>query len=227
MEVVPPPPDLEVAAARLVGGDRKRAERFAWHLTTSAVERGLVGPREAGRVWERHILNCAAIATLVPHGSRVMDVGSGAGLPGVVLAIARPDLEVDLVESLQRRAEWLREIIEDLGLCRVTVMRARAEELVSRRGSADVVCARAVAALPKLAGWCMPLLRAQGALLALKGETASEELSAAVIDLRKLGASSWEVVECAGDVLSPPVRVVRVVRGGAPDGGLMSQGCIQ
>jgi 16S rRNA (guanine527-N7)-methyltransferase len=200
------------AAARVFGEHLPLAEAFAGHLATSAVQRGLIGPREVPRLWERHILNCAVVGELVPTGAGVVDVGSGAGLPGLALAVARPDLRVVLVEPLQRRVDWLSEVVQDLGLQSVEVRRARAEEL---RGvvQADMVTARAVAALPRLAAWCLPLVHEAGALLALKGRSAAEELTASVRELRAAGAIRWEVVTAGAGLLPEPTTVVRVVRG--------------
>src|SRR5205085_5221194 len=138
-------------------GDRvDLARAFAAHLADTGVSRGLLGPREVPRLWSRHVLNCAAVAPLVPAGAQLVDVGSGAGLPGVVLALARPDLHVTLVEPLLRRVTWLEEVTKDLDLGNVTVVRARAEDLPKEW--ADVATARAVAPLVKLSAWCLPLV---------------------------------------------------------------------
>ena len=184
------------------------AHAFAGHLATSAVTRGLIGPRELPRLWTRHILNCGAVSSLVPAQARVADVGSGAGLPGVVIAVARPDVDVTLVEPLLRRVTWLEEVAADLGLTNVHVVRARAEELP--KGAWDVATARAVAPLDKLTRWCMPLVRAGGLMLAIKGRTAADELAAAENTLRRSGASAWRVLELGGDVLDDPTVVVEV-----------------
>jgi 16S rRNA (guanine527-N7)-methyltransferase len=184
------------------------AAEYARLLATEGTVRGLIGPREVPRLWDRHLLNSAAIASLVPDGARVVDVGSGAGLPGIPLALARPDLTVTLLEPLARRVAFLVECVERLGLDRVTVVRGRAEEGPIRRelGGADVVTARAVAPLDKLAGWCLPLLRDGGLLLAMKGSTAAEELAAAG---SLVGAADARVTR-AGD---PPATVIVVTRG--------------
>jgi 16S rRNA (guanine527-N7)-methyltransferase len=201
----------------MVFGDRLRlAERYAELLTTDAVVRGLIGPREAPRIWERHLLNCAVVAELIPMGASVVDVGSGAGLPGIVLAVARPDLTVTLVEPLARRAAFLTEAVTALGLDRTTVVRARAEECVGKLPSADVVTARAVAPLDRLAGWCLPLATAGGRLLALKGATAEAELasllSGHVEALARLGAGAATVRSCGDGLLDEPTTVVEIVR---------------
>ncbi|MGH3614819.1 MAG: 16S rRNA (guanine(527)-N(7))-methyltransferase RsmG [Pseudonocardia sp.] len=197
-----------------VFGDRlSMAQRYAQHLRTSGVERGLVGPREATRVWERHVLNCAVVAELVPDGAHVVDVGSGAGLPGIPLALARPDLRIVLVEPLARRVAWLREVLDDLDL-EVQVERGRAEEVVVRRRweGADVVTARAVAPLARLAGWTIPLLRAGGVLLAVKGESAQTEVERDAAAMRRLGGGEPRVVRCGTDVVDSPTTVVVVER---------------
>lgn len=193
-------------------GDRLPvAERFAGLLRTDGISRGLIGPREAGRLWERHLLNCAAVAPALPTACTVADIGSGAGLPGLVLAIVRPELEVTLVEPLLRRATFLEEAVAALELPRVEVVRARAEEL---HGSwtVDVVTARAVAPLDRLGRWCLPLVRPGGVLLALKGERAAEELDQARPELSRWGATEATVELWGEGVLDPPTRVIRLVR---------------
>jgi len=206
------------AAAAVVFGDRlPTAVRFAELLAGPGVERGLLGPRETGRLWERHLLNCAGLAELLAPGELVLDLGSGAGLPGVVLGLLRDDVTIELVEPLLRRATFLTEAVAELGLDHVSVRRARGEELAGKV-LADVVTARAVAPLDRLGGWSLPLLRADGRLLALKGEQASAELDAARPALRKAGAASAEVVTVGSADLHTDARVVVVVRGpGAPD----------
>ena len=197
------------------------AEAFAEHLRTSAVERGLLGPREVPRLWTRHVLNCAAVAPLLPSAADVVDVGSGAGLPGLVFAIARQDVTVTLVEPLLRRVAWLEEVASDLALTNVTVLRARAEEL--RTGWADVATARAVAPLAKLSAWCLPLVRPGGVLLAIKGRSAADELRATADELPALGAVGWEVREVGGDLLEEPTTVVEIRKGDAERTGRRSR----
>jgi 16S rRNA (guanine527-N7)-methyltransferase len=206
------PDEPSGAALRWFFGDRvDLARAFTSHLADTGVSRGLLGPREVPRLWSRHVLNCAAVAALVPADAQVVDVGSGAGLPGVVLALARPDLTVTLVEPLLRRVSWLEDVVGDLGLDSVSVVRGRAEEL---RGCAfDVATARAVAALDRLAVWCLPLLREGGVLLALKGRSAAEELAQAEPTLHRLGAVSWGVREVGSGVLDEPTTVVEVHQG--------------
>lgn len=208
----------ETAGQVLFGSRLEQARELERLLRTDGVLRGLVGPREADRMWDRHVLNCAAAAPAFPEAALVVDVGSGAGLPGLVLAIARPDLRLVLLEPLLRRTTFLTEAVERLGLANVEVRRGRAEEM---RGVlvADVVTARAVAPLDRLAGWCLPLLRPGGALLAMKGERAEQELAEAVTTLRRLGAVRWEVLELGDDLLQPPVRLVSVTTGREPAGG--------
>jgi 16S rRNA (guanine527-N7)-methyltransferase len=185
------------------------AERFAELLATDGVLRGLIGPREAPRLWERHLLNCAALGEAIPEGSSVCDVGSGAGLPGLVLAIARPDLEVELVEPLLRRTTFLTEAVADLGLDNVTVTRGRAEVVHGARRF-QVVTSRAVAPLARLLEWSMPLVAADGALVAMKGSSVGEEIEAASETLSRLGCAAPEVLELGDSFLSSTARVVRV-----------------
>lgn len=207
-------PEAPPALDAVFGEHAPLARRFAAHLATSGVERGLLGPREVPRVYDRHVLNCAVIESLIPPGASCADVGSGAGLPGIAVAIARPDLTVTLVEPLQRRVSWLESVVEDLQLERVRIIRARAEEMVGEL-AVDVVTARAVAALPLLARWCLPLLVPGGRFLAVKGRSAEEELASAERELRSLGARSWAVEFCGVELLDPPTTVVTVVRGAA------------
>ena len=205
------------AAAEKYFGDRlELAERYASALASSGVERGLIGPREVPRLWERHLLNCAAVVELIGSDVRLVDVGSGAGLPGVVVAIARPDLEVTLVEPLLRRVTWLAEVVESLELANVTVHRSRAEEAARDGLLFDVATARAVASLGQLARWSLPLVRPGGELLALKGAAAASELAEATDVLRAHGGVSWEVVVCGQDLLPEPTTVVRVEKSTAP-----------
>lgn len=194
---------------------REALIEYAGLLAGPGVDRGLIGPREVPRIWTRHLLNCAVAADLVPEGASVVDVGSGAGLPGLVWAIVRPDLTVTCVEPLLRRATFLEECVDQLGLGeRVTIVRARAEE-VPRSGSGlrgDVVTARAVAPLERLASWAMPLVAPGGQLLALKGRTAPEEVESARATLQRLGVREVDIVECGQGIVDPPTTVVRAVR---------------
>lgn len=200
----------ERRAAETVFGDRlPLAERYVEHLATSGMERGLLGPREVPRLWGRHVLNCGVVAGLIAEGSEVADVGSGAGLPGLTFAIARPDLSVTLIEPLERRCIWLTEVTEDLGLSNVTVYRSRAEQAVGHV-EADVVTARAVSALSNLAGLTIPLLGGAGEVLAIKGRSAAEEIEKAAKTIRKLGGKGTEVLTVGEDVLEEPTTVVRI-----------------
>jgi 16S rRNA (guanine527-N7)-methyltransferase len=205
-------------AARAFFGDHLEVmTAYASLLAGAGVERGLIGPREVPRLWDRHLLNCAVVAELIRSGAAVDDVGSGAGLPGMVLALIRPDLEVTLVEPLLRRATFLTEAVGQLGLGNVSVVRERAEDRARRRaGAADVVTARAVAPLGRLVGWCLPLVRPGGCLLAFKGQTADAEVEAARADLRRAGAASVEVLKVGAGVVEPATTVVRVVPGAVP-----------
>jgi 16S rRNA (guanine527-N7)-methyltransferase len=178
-------------------------------LAQDGVVRGLIGPREAPRLWERHLINCALLGEAIPHGLTLCDIGSGAGLPGLVLALARDDLNVTLVEPLLRRTTFLDEAVERLDLANVTVVRARAEELHGKH-EFDVVTSRAVAPLGRLLGWSMPLVRQGGALVAMKGASAAEEVEASAKELRRHGAGSVAVFTCGEGVIDPPTTVVRV-----------------
>ena len=182
-------------------------------LERYGVERGLIGPREVERLWDRHLLNSAVIGERIEPGVRVIDVGSGAGFPGVPLAIARPDLDLVLVEPMARRADWLNEVAETLKLD-VTVMRGRAEEtaLRGRVGAADVVTSRAVAPLARLAGWCLPLAREGGMMLAVKGASARDEVARDATAVARVGGGAPTVSECGVGVLETPTTVVRVER---------------
>jgi 16S rRNA (guanine527-N7)-methyltransferase len=189
------------------------ARRYAEHLATTGVEWGLVGPREASRVWERHVLNCAVVADLVPPAARVLDIGSGAGLPGIPLALARPDLRVVLVEPLARRVEWLRMVLADLELP-VEVERGRAEDTPIRRRweGADVVTSRAVAPLHRLAAWCLPLVRPGGMMLAVKGMSAPAEVERDTRAVAASGGGIPRIETCGVGIVDPPSTVVVVER---------------
>jgi 16S rRNA (guanine527-N7)-methyltransferase len=188
-------------------------------LATDGVVRGLIGPREAPRLWERHLLNCAMVADLLPEGTDVCDLGSGAGLPGLVLAIRRPDLQVTLVEPLLRRTTFLREVVDNLGLSQVTVMRSRAEDL-HRRHQFSAVTSRALAPLPRLLDWSMPLVRPGGSLLAMKGSSVHEEIESAREPLQRHGAGAVEVLTLGVGIIDPPTTVLRVESTGASRLGL-------
>jgi 16S rRNA (guanine527-N7)-methyltransferase len=183
------------------------AERYAELLATGGVVRGLIGPREVPRLWDRHIMNSAVVAPRVPEGATVADVGTGAGLPGMVWAIARPDIRMTLIEPLLRRTNFLEEVVDELGLTNVEVLRSRAEDVSA---TYDVVTARAVAALDKLGRWCMPLVAPGGVMLAMKGRSAADEVEAAASTLHRLGATS--IVVATYDNGEVPTTVVEVTR---------------
>jgi 16S rRNA (guanine527-N7)-methyltransferase len=180
------------AASEVFGAALPVAERYAQLLVGPAVERGILGPGEAERVWDRHLLNCAAIAHLVPARCSLVDVGSGAGLPGVVLAMLLPGVSVTLLEAMARRVTFLEECVAELGLANVRVLRGRAEDLGGQL-AADVVTARAVAPLDKLAGLCAGLLRPGGRVIAMKGASAEAELAKARPALARLGVTNARV----------------------------------
>ena len=207
--MTPVPP----AAEQVFGDLLPLAERYVRHLATSGTERGLIGPREGDRLWDRHVLNSAVVAELVPERSTVVDVGSGAGLPGIPMALARPDLAVELVEPLLRRTTWLDEVVDDLGLApRVTVTRGKVA-VIGRR-AVDVVTARAVAPLERLLPMCVPLLRPGGLVLALKGEQAEEEVAAVHDRLATWRVASLDVARCGRGVLAEETTVVVARRSG-------------
>jgi 16S rRNA (guanine527-N7)-methyltransferase len=212
-EAVPP------AAAQLFGDRLALAQQYAAMLASDGVRRGLIGPREADRLWQRHLLNCAVLTDPVPVGARVVDVGSGAGLPGLAMAIRRPDLHLDLVEPMQRRVEFLIEAVAALELgATVRVIRGRADDasVVDQVGGADWVVARAVAPLDRLVRWCLPLLSASGRLLALKGSGVGDEVREHRAVLRQSGAQVAEVKELGDGVLAQTTWVAVVVRAGRP-----------
>ena len=200
----------ERAVAHYFGDRAELAQRFVGHLASSGIERGLLGPREVPRLWGRHVLNCAAVGDAIPEGALVADIGSGAGLPGIALALSRPDLMLVLVEPLERRCQWLDEVVEDLGLeSRVDVVRARAEQVVDEL-DADVVTARAVTALRTLVPLTLPLLHGSGELVALKGRSAGAELEKAAKVIRKYKGHDPRIETLGGGILEEPSTVVRI-----------------
>lgn len=210
---VPAPPEI---ANAIFGPRLDLAKRYAELLADTGVEWGLLGPHEIDRIWERHLLNCGVVAELVEPGERIADIGSGAGLPGLALAIVKPGLRVVLIESLLRRTEFLRMAVADLGMD-IEVVRARAEDPAVRRsvGEFDAVTSRAVAPLDKITRWSLPLLRPGGRMLAIKGERATDEVREYRRVMTGLGAVDARVVECGVKQLSPPTTVV-VARRGKP-----------
>ena len=215
------PPSPPALAHAIFGARLPLAERYAWWLAGAGVERGLVGPREAERLWPRHLLNCVAVAALIPRGSHVVDLGSGAGLPGIVLAIARPDLRLTLVEPMQRRVDFLDEVRADLALSHVETRRARADEFASAKLNVDVVTARAVAPVDRLAALAAPLLPGSGQLLAIKGSSVVAEVGAGWGSIQRAGmtldaallaivAAGNEGESSADDGLLPGVQIAEL-----------------
>jgi 16S rRNA (guanine527-N7)-methyltransferase len=182
--------------------------RYGEYLADTGVAHGLIGPREVPRLWDRHLVNCALLTDLLPADASIIDVGAGAGLPGIVLALRRPDLEVTLVEPLLRRVTWLQSVLDDLGLERVHVRRARAEELGGQL-AAPYVTARAVASLDKLVRWSAPLLQPGGQILAIKGRSAQDELAEHLPLLTRWNIAG-DVVRLGAELVEEPTVVVRL-----------------
>lgn len=182
---------------------------YAERLATDGVVRGLIGPREVPRLWERHLLNCGALAALMPPGATVADVGSGAGLPGLVLAVARPDLQLTLIEPLLRRTTFLQEVVDGLVLENVRVVRGKADVLHGKERF-DIVTSRAVAPLERLLTWSMPLVAPEGALVALKGSSIQTEIEEARQVLQRFGCSEPEIVPVGEGLIPDPTLAVRV-----------------
>lgn len=209
-EAVSSPPSVPSEARRVFASERLAlAERYAHLLATEGVLRGLIGPREAPRLWDRHLLNSAVLSEAIPESATVCDIGTGAGLPGLVLAIRRPDVRVTLVEPLLRRTTFLDEVVDELGLDHVSVVRGRADDLHGK-ATFDVVTSRAVAPLERLLGWSMPLVAAEGALVAMKGQSVHDEIESARSFLTTWRCGEPEVMELGADLVSPPTTVVRV-----------------
>jgi 16S rRNA (guanine527-N7)-methyltransferase len=206
-------------AGSVFGDALPAAERYVARLATDGVTRGLIGPREVGRLWERHVLNSAAVAEAVPQGARVVDIGSGAGLPGIPLGLARADLTVTLVEPMARRVEFLTEVVDELGKLvggpRWTVVRGRAEErsVLAAVGAVDVVTARAVAPLPRLAAWCRGLMRPGALLVALVGAKAVADLPSVLGELRAVGMTDVEPRAVGAELGEAATTVVVMTRG--------------
>jgi 16S rRNA (guanine527-N7)-methyltransferase len=208
--VIPDPPP---AARDLFGSQLPQAQAYAELLAGPGVERGLIGPGETERLWDRHLLNCGVVAELIPaasgpEGVQLADLGSGAGLPGIVLAILLPEVSVTLVEPMARRTAFLQECIAKLGLSNAQVRRGRAEELAGEI-DADVVTSRAVASLDRLSGLAAGLARPGGLVLAIKGAAAGQELDRARPALRRLGATGIEIVTAGAGLIDQPATVVR------------------
>lgn len=185
------------------------AEKYHDLLATDGSTRGFIGPREVPRLWDRHLINCAVITEVMDQGATVVDVGSGAGLPGIPVAIARPDLQITLIEPLLKRSVFLQEVVDALELDNVTVIRGRAEEGPVKKAvaGADIVTSRAVAPLGKLAKWSLPLVRRGGEMIAMKGESVHEELARDAADIKKAGGGKATVEVVHGTTI---IRVPRV-----------------
>ena len=195
------------SAKAIFGPQIDKARAFAQKLANDSDDLGLLGPRELDKLWSRHILNSAVVAETVQPGDHVADVGSGAGLPGIPMAIAMPEAHFVLIEPMERRSNWMLEVIEELGLTNAEVRRARAEEVTDLKF--DIVTARAVAALDKLLRLCVPLLKPGGSLVALKGSKAAEEIEAAKKLQKKLRIASFEIQICGEKFLAEPTSVVK------------------
>jgi 16S rRNA (guanine527-N7)-methyltransferase len=218
-----PEPDAAVVTAVFAPSRLPLLARYAELLATDGVVRGVIGPREVARIWDRHLVNCGLLAGLIEERATVVDLGSGGGLPGVVLATARPDLRVTLVEPMERRTTFLGEVVAALGLENVEVVRGRADALAGPAGVRyDVVTARALAALPTLLGWALPLVASDGQVLAMKGAAAATEVEEARPVLDRWGARA-EVVPLAVPGATP-TTVVRVVAAGASGIGWQATG---
>ncbi|MFC5136840.1 16S rRNA (guanine(527)-N(7))-methyltransferase RsmG [Actinomycetospora rhizophila] len=222
----PAVPATPAAAAEVFGDRLAAAERYVALLAGPGHEQGVIGPRELPRLWDRHVLNSAAVGEVLPADASVVDVGSGAGLPGVPLALARPDLAITLLEPMARRVAWLERVVDELGLA-VTVVRGRAEEREARRrcGESDVVTARAVAPIGRLATWTLPLVRPGGILAAMKGASAANEIERDLKEIRAAGGDDPRVVRCGvGDAATTVVLVSRSERGPSPGSGRRARG---
>lgn len=202
--------ELSAVIDSVFGDNADRARRYHTWLAEQATVRGLIGPRETPKLWERHIINSAVVGEAIDEGLTVADIGSGAGLPGIPLALARPDLNVVLVEPLLRRTTFLNEVVGDLELANVTVIRGRAEDKNVKQevGQIDVVTSRAVAPLGKLAGWSLPLVKSGGAMVALKGSTAQEEIDRDAKLISKAKGINPRVIEVGASVLDAPTFAV-------------------
>ncbi|AGN20612.1 MULTISPECIES: 16S rRNA (guanine(527)-N(7))-methyltransferase RsmG [Corynebacterium] len=202
------------AAAEIFGDNLEKAIAYHESLATDGSVRGFIGPREVPRLWDRHILNCGVIGEAMDEGISVADIGSGAGLPGIPLAIARPDLNITLIEPLLKRSVYLNEVKEALNLDNVTVIRGRAEEKVVRKqvGLVDIVTSRAVAPLGKLATWSLPLVKIGGRMVAMKGSSVEEEIERDAKEIRKAGGTDIKVYTVGEALLSEPTTLISIRR---------------
>lgn len=202
------------AAAEIFGDNLEKAIAYHESLATDGSVRGFIGPREVPRLWDRHILNCGVIGEAMDEGISVADIGSGAGLPGIPLAIARPDLNITLIEPLLKRSVYLNEVKEALNLDNVTVIRGRAEEKVVRKqvGLVDIVTSRAVAPLDKLATWSLPLVKIGGRMVAMKGSSVEEEIERDAKEIRKAGGTDIKVYTVGEALLSEPTTLISIRR---------------
>jgi 16S rRNA (guanine527-N7)-methyltransferase len=220
VQPVPPAPPV---AAQIFGAKLAAAEQYARLLAGPGVARGLIGPHEIPRLWDRHLLNSAVVAELVPHPGSLVDLGSGAGLPGIVLALLLPDVTVTLLEPMQRRVVFLTECVAALGLANASVLRGRAEDWAGKL-AADTVTARAVAPLARLAPLALGLVRPGGIVLAVKGEGAEREVAAARGVLRRAGVTEVTVVRAGRGKVDPAATVVRLTAGRQRGGVARPQG---
>lgn len=206
---VPQAPRIPRAAREVFGDSLPSIKRYAEILVDTGASHGLIGPRETPRVWDRHLLNCGIVETVLPYRTRLIDVGTGAGLPGLVLAMTRPDLQVHLVEPMLRRVKWLEGVVSELGVKNVTIHRGRAQDLTGAL-KAPVVTARAVARLGELTAWCAPLIEGDGVLLALKGETVAEEVERDKAEIIRFGGRGVRVLTVGEEILKTPTRIAEV-----------------
>lgn len=208
---LPQPPEY---VEKIFGERTPLAIAYCQSLATDGHIRGFMGPREIPRLWERHILNCAVIGEAMGENKKVVDIGSGAGLPGIPLAIARPDLSITLIEPLLKRSTYLAEVVEFLSLGNVTVIRGRAEEKNIRNEvqGADIVTSRAVAPLGKLAQWSLPLVRKNGLMIAMKGSSVAEEIERDAQDIRAAGGGKPRIEYVGEKILIEPTTLVVIPR---------------
>lgn len=205
--------DTPAIASEIFASRLPLAERYHELLATDGSTRGFIGPREVPRLWERHILNCAVIGEAFEENQSVADIGSGAGLPGIPLAIARPDLKIRLIEPLLKRSTFLSEVVAELSLDNVEVIRGRAEEPeIKSLPKVDVVTSRAVAPLGKLARWSLPLAKVGGSMMAMKGSSVTEELERDAQDIKKAGGGEAKIFTVGEALLEEPTTLITIPR---------------